>query len=1020
MSCKSRYHMVIQMLSVLALSGCNNSSDSHSVLPAGTLPDDPQAWVCDANPEPPTEQEITRWCADNATGGSVLPPALRSPPPLTDLDAKNAYDQALQAFLRTQAYEKELGWAGDKQWRLTGPYVGDIGSGASYGSHPAVQVFYSPEVVAWMCGDRTTALPDGAMVVKAMHGIDQDLGIRLKKNACMDITADPEPDGWTVIVKNAAASTDGWYWGYYGAASDSTAPNAQGNPPILGLAAVTSETFLRELLASTQRIPDFYPTGVFSSTDNIPDIVYPQDSYGSYCIDCHASAVSESTFSSLYNVLTRGLRFRQFSSAPDNDQTTGSLAGKHHNTPDAGSEEDQANPFPAPLAQPTDQFLDFYDQLGPVTYTQAMALAMPAETYDHALAGGTLNPHGPNKFVTSDQCASCHDAVSLSAAATNMVFVDESGAQPKTVNLSPYGEWRASPMGLAGRDPIFFAQLQSETNHLPELTTCIQQTCLRCHGVMGSRQFAIDTPGEGTQDCESLYAIPPPTGVPFGREFTRDLVQQWPQSEHNVEQMYASLARDGISCTVCHRVATDSLGQEDSYTGNFVTGPINELYGPYDDDTIVTTPMRHALGITPRFGEQLASADMCGSCHNILLPVFDNDGNQTGASYEQTTHLEWTNSVYGPNGSEFLPCHVCHMSTEYKGVSLRTKIANIESSDSAPTSERVPDAQITLTERSKYGRHQLHGLNVFLNQMFQQFPLVLGIRQIDGLAASSVTPPLLTGMNSMMAMARQQTAAVEITAVERLPTHQLRTQVTVTNNAGHYLPSGVGFRRVFLEVLIRDNTGKLVWASGRTNELGAILDGTTDTVLPSEHPGDFPEPVYQPHYQQIVSGDQVQIYQEVIADSDNQITTSFLRREKDLKNNRIKPKGFDPAVFSASSSAYIRELAIQPGAAAADPYYTDPTLTGADTIEYLVSLSPEQIAQLGSVEVSLYNQSIPPYFLQERFRDASVGPMAMDDIQRLYYLTSHLNTESLNTEFGPKVIESWKLRLASDQFNIGK
>ena len=35
------------------------------------------------------------------------------------------------------------------------------------------------------------------------------------------------------------------------------------------------------------------------------------------------------------------------------------------------------------------------------------------------------------------------------------------------VNLSPYGEWRASPMGLAGRDPIFFAQLQSETNNLP-------------------------------------------------------------------------------------------------------------------------------------------------------------------------------------------------------------------------------------------------------------------------------------------------------------------------------------------------------------------------------------------------------------------------------------------------------------------------------------------------------------------------------------------------------------------------
>ena len=31
-----------------------------------------------------------------------------------------------------------------------------------------------------------------------------------------------------------------------------------------------------------------------------------------------------------------------------------------------------------------------------------------------------------------------------------------------TVNISPYGEWRASPMGLAGRDPVFYAQLESE------------------------------------------------------------------------------------------------------------------------------------------------------------------------------------------------------------------------------------------------------------------------------------------------------------------------------------------------------------------------------------------------------------------------------------------------------------------------------------------------------------------------------------------------------------------------------
>ena len=37
------------------------------------------------------------------------------------------------------------------------------------------------------------------------------------------------------------------------------------------------------------------------------------------------------------------------------------------------------------------------------------------------------------------------------------------GPENLLVNLSPYGTWRTSPMGLAGRDPIFFAQLASET-----------------------------------------------------------------------------------------------------------------------------------------------------------------------------------------------------------------------------------------------------------------------------------------------------------------------------------------------------------------------------------------------------------------------------------------------------------------------------------------------------------------------------------------------------------------------------
>jgi hypothetical protein len=72
--------------------------------------------------------------------------------------------------------------------------------------------------------------------------------------------------------------------------------------------------------------------------------------------------------------------------------------------------------------------------------------------------------------------------------------------------------------------------------------------------------------------------------------------------------------------------------------------PANDLYGPYHEDTtVISKPMENALGITPFLADQITSANLCGSCHNILLPVFDNAGNLLRASYVQSTHLEWTN-----------------------------------------------------------------------------------------------------------------------------------------------------------------------------------------------------------------------------------------------------------------------------------------------------------------------------------------------------------------------------------------
>ena len=72
-----------------------------------------------------------------------------------------------------------------------------------------------------------------------------------------------------------------------------------------------------------------------------------------------------------------------------------------------------------------------------------------------------------------------------------MAFLFAEKLQPP-INLSPYTEWRASMMGLAGRDPIFHGQLESEKSMRPSLTGFFDNTCYRCHGVMGQRQLEAD------------------------------------------------------------------------------------------------------------------------------------------------------------------------------------------------------------------------------------------------------------------------------------------------------------------------------------------------------------------------------------------------------------------------------------------------------------------------------------------------------------------------------------------------
>ena len=147
-------------------------------------------------------------------------------------------------------------------------------------------------------------------------------------------------------------------------------------------------------------------------------------------------------------------------------------------------------------------------------------------------------------------------------------------------------------MALAGRDPVFYSQLESEMAYLgtiadPHARTSLKQqitnVCLTCHGVMGKRSLAIDHP-QLTFTPQMVFDATP---------------SHW--SYH-----YGGLARDGISCAVCHHIVETKTpaGQtplayflNHKINGTYDLGAPEKLYGPFKDNVIVTHAMNEALGV---------------------------------------------------------------------------------------------------------------------------------------------------------------------------------------------------------------------------------------------------------------------------------------------------------------------------------------------------------------------------------------------------------------------------------------
>ena len=332
------------------------------------------------------------------------------------------------------------------------------------------------------------------------------------------------------------------------------------------------------------------------------------------------------------------------------------------------------------------------------------------------------------------------------------------------------------------------------------------------------------------------------------------------------------------------------------------------------------------------------------------------------------------------------------VSKETKIDQLATQIATIQDTTFPMADHRAPPDALHVPVRGDYRRHEMVGLNVFVESMFGQFDAILGVDKVDPMTYARNGNSL--AIDNMVRQAREATVDLAVALVDVPVQGPLVAEVIVTNKVGHRFPSGVGFRRAFLEVVARKkSTGEVVWGSGRTNSVGVIVDGKGEP-LPSEFLPN--EQTFQPHYLEVRGEDQVQIYEELTLNARREFNTSFIHRVTHVKNNRLLARGWlsretSRAVATSSSSSWSRPT---PTGKPPSPIPTSATTAargprGSDRIRYVMSLPAGVDNADVAVTATMYYQSIPPYFLAQRFKLAPKG----EATRRLYYLASHLVTE---------------------------
>jgi hypothetical protein len=370
-------------------------------------------------------------------------------------------------------------------------------------------------------------------------------------------------------------------------------------------------------------------------------------------------------------------------------------------------------------------------------------------------------------------------------------------------------------------------------------------------------------------------------------------------------------------------------------------------------------------------------------------------------------------------------------------------------------------------------------INLFVHEMFQQFPNILGLVTNDGAVPPDTVLNLQNAEETILSHAPTTVALSVCTpgssdqsckSVQGDAT-SLTYQVTVANLSGHRFPTGAGFRRGFLEFRLLDANDKTLWVSGAVNAQGAIVDGSGNVLATEFPPTDqkYQSSFLQPHFgtsvnPAITQQSQVQIYEVRATDEYGKLTTSTTRLFGGAKDNRIPPTGWIPPYdcsgartpATAQPGTMVKGLdqfvlsritapdkitgtgstaKIEPGSAFSDPDFCTPGrdrasgIAGVDHVLYKIPKTALK-GQVAKVKVVMHYQTIPPYFLRDRFLDGrqtaseggAVGLGAATE--RLLYVSSRLNMNIDNTipdqgNLPKQVAQNWTMDIGTVCFPAG-